>query len=278
MRAVASPAGPRTRCSAAAGLLPTWPTTWAKRRSDVDADIGVLGIRGGGGYATNATDARAPHQGSLVAVVPVMMAASCRRASARRPVAMLEQVAEAADQRRPAAATCRSTGGRPPPPPPVAEAGQSDRDVVLRPPTNHKTDRGQQPERRGRMNPRHAEPGAELDAFLRVETNAASPPWWSVTSPGVRPTATAWSSRPSPPAPTVQPPRRPASRTTTCTTSPSPRRRALEQDRPVPQAAPEPRPRDPRACQPVCRMLPMTTMWAAFCVGHGLDVARRYDD
>lgn len=140
----------------------------------VDADrIGVLGICGAGGYATNATMIERRFK-ALGAVVPVNYGRLMQEGFSQfDPVAMLEQVAE---QR-----TREARGGEaqvnellPPSPDAVREAGLTDRDVVEAT-EYYKTDRGQRPGGATRMNFATANQALNWDAFLRLETMLTQP-------------------------------------------------------------------------------------------------------
>lgn len=140
----------------------------------VDADaIGVLGICGGGGYATNATMLERRIK-ALVAVVPVNYGRLMQEDFSQfDPVVMLEQVAQ---QR-----TTEARGGEsqvnellPASPEAAEEAGQTDRDVIEAT-DYYKTDRGQQPNGVARMNLATAGQALNWDAFMRVETLLTQP-------------------------------------------------------------------------------------------------------
>lgn len=140
----------------------------------VDADnIGVLGICGGGGYATNATMLERRIK-ALGAVVPVNYGRLMQEGfSQYDPIAMLEQVAE---QR-----TKEARGGDvqvnellPASPEAAKAAGQSDRDVVEAT-DYYKTERGRQPNGVARMNVGTLNQALNWYAFLRLETMLTQP-------------------------------------------------------------------------------------------------------
>lgn len=171
----------------ASGGEPRWTEDPTKRVADftyvtdylttldyIDADrIGVLGICGGGGYATNATMLERRIK-VLGAVVPVNYGRLMQEGfSEYEPVAMLEQVAQ---QR-----TAEARGGDvqvnellPASPAAAKEAGQTDRDVVEAT-DYYKTDRGQQPGGAARMNLGSLNQALNWDAFLRLETMLTQP-------------------------------------------------------------------------------------------------------
>ncbi len=171
----------------ASGGEPRWTEDPTKRVADfsyvadylttlsyVDADrIGVLGICGGGGYATNATMLERRIK-VLGAVVPVNYGRLMQEGfSQYDPVAMLEQVA--------AQRTAEARGGDikvnellPSSPEAAKEAGHTDRDVVEAT-DYYKTNRGRQPGGVARMNLGSLNQALNWDAFLRVETMLTQP-------------------------------------------------------------------------------------------------------
>ncbi|GAA4553026.1 alpha/beta hydrolase [Amycolatopsis samaneae] len=169
------------------GGEPRWTEDPARRVADfsyvvdhlvtlgyVDADrIGVLGICGGGGYATNATMLERRFK-ALGAVVPVNYGRLMQEGfSQYDAIALLEQVAE---QR-----TKEARGGDvqvnellPPSPAAAQEAGATDRDVVEAT-EYYKTDRGGKPNGVARMNFGTLNQALNWDAFLRAETMLTQP-------------------------------------------------------------------------------------------------------
>ncbi|SFP80070.1 alpha/beta hydrolase [Amycolatopsis rubida] len=140
----------------------------------VDADrIGVLGICGGGGYATNATMLERRIK-ALGAVVPVNYGRLMQEGfSEFDPVKLLEQVS---DQR-----TKEARGGDvqvnellPPSPDAAREAGAADRDIVEAV-DYYKTGRGEKPNGAARMNLGSLNQALNWDAFLRAETLLTQP-------------------------------------------------------------------------------------------------------